>query len=133
MKNYKWNRKKFTFFLEISDSEPLWDNEGVSQIVKLIVSNGENLNLLISTGFGVDYILEIIENDKKRNYIDIMNNQNDFWFGKNQFYFLVDRFEDYEILEGDDCEDFYDWLIQSLSLIEGRKMKIKKILSRNVI
>ena len=62
-----------------------------------------------------------------------MNNQNDFWFGKNQFYFLVDRFKDYEILEGDDCEDFYDWLIQSLSLIEGRKMKIKKILSRNVI
>lgn len=128
MNKYKWERNGYEFLLEYSNSEPLWGNEGISQLVKLIVIEGEYINTLISTNLGTEYVLEIMQRDIKNNLkVDRDNNPNDFHFHRNTFYFLVDDFGEYQILEDGDCVDFYDWFVQSLSVIEGRKMKIKKI------
>ena len=130
MEKYSWKRNGFTFLLEKSESKPLWGDEGVSQLVRLIVTDSEYSNVIIATGFGADYVLDIINQDKinDNDKISTANIINYFYFGKNKFYFIVDTFqEEFIIFDGDDCEDFYDWLIQSLSIMEGRKMKINKI------
>lgn len=129
MDRYFWKRNGLTFMLEKSEEEPLWGNEGTSQNVRLIVSNNKYQNLILSTSYGVDIILETIERQKKNNNKILLDNIGEsYYFGKDKFYFILDRYqEEYTVLEGDDCEDFYDWLIQSLSIIEGRKLKIGKI------
>ena len=129
MDRYFWKRNGLTFMLEKSEEEPLWGNEGTSQNVRLIVSNNKYQNLILSTSYGVGVILETIERQKQNNSIIKYDDIDEYYyFGKDKFYFILDRFqEEYTVLEGDDCEDFYDWLIQSLSIIEGRKLKIGKI------
>lgn len=130
MDRYFWKRNGFTFILEKSEEEPLWGSEGTSQNVRLVVSNNEFKNLILSTSYGVDVILETFERQKRNNNkISLDDIGESYYFGKDKFYFIIDSFqEEYTILDNDDCEDFYDWLIQSLSIIEGRKMKIKKII-----
>ena len=129
MDRYFWKRNGLAFMLEKSEEEPLLGNEGTSQNVRLIVSNNKYQNLILSTSYGVDIILETIERQKQNNSIIKYDDIDEYYyFGKDKFYFILDRFqEEYTVLEGDDCEDFYDWLIQSLSIIEGRKLKIGKI------
>lgn len=130
MDRYFWKRNGFTFILEKSEEKPLWGNEGTSQNVRLVVSNNEFKNLILSTNYGVDVILETLERQQRNNNKILLDDIGEsYYFGKDKFYFILDRFqEEYTVLEGDVCEDFYDWLIQSLSIIEGRKMKIKKII-----
>lgn len=129
MDRYFWKRSGYTFFLEKEEQHRLWGDEGVSQIVRLIVGDGEIQNLILATSYGVGVILETIERQKQNNSIIKYDDIDEYYyFGKDKFYFILDRFqEEYTVLEGDDCEDFYDWLIQSLSIIEGRKLKIAKI------
>lgn len=129
MDRYFWKRNGFTFILEKSEEKPLWGNEGTSQNVRLVVSNNEFKNLILSTSYGVDVILETLERQQRNNNKILLDDIGEsYYFGKDKFYFILDRFqEEYTVLEGDVCEDFYDWLIQSLSIIEGRKLKIGKI------
>jgi len=129
MDRYFWKRNGFTFILEKSEEKPLWGNEGTSQNVRLVVSNNEFKNLILSTNYGVDVILETLERQQRNNNKILLDDIGEsYYFGKDKFYFILDRFqEEYTVLEGDDREDFYDWLIQSLSIIEGRKLKIGKI------
>ena len=129
MEKYFWERNNITFLIEKSQKQAMWGDEGVSQIVRLIVGDGEIQNLLLATSYGVGVILETIEKQKQNKGIIKYDNINEnYYFGKDKFYFILDRFqEEYTVLEGDDCEDFYDWLIKSLSIIESRKLKIGKI------
>lgn len=128
MKKYTFNIKDFKFILELSNMKPLWENEGVSQLVKLTVFNSDMSNVVLSTNLGVDYVLETFNKQRVNDIrFDKDNNPDYFYFGREIFYFMIDKFEDYCILDGLECIDFYDWFVQSLSIIEGRKMKIHKI------
>jgi len=127
MKEFFWSNNDFTFKIEMdADEKPRFDGYGVYQVIKLYVNNFN----IFYTEWGVDQVFDTIRTDKET--IENPNEDEfqlcDIIFMNDKIFFRTDLFElDLKKLEGDACTEFYNWFISSISVTEGRKMKISKL------
>jgi len=127
MKEYFWSNNDFNFKIEMdADEKPRWDGYGIYQVIKLYVNNFN----IYYTEWGVDQVFDTIRTCK--NEVEDPHDENtelhDIYFRTDKIFFRTDLFElDLKKLEGDACTEFYNWFISSISVTEGRKMKISKL------
>jgi len=127
MKEYFWSNNDFNFKIEMdADEKPRWDGYGIYQVIKLYVNNFN----IYYTEWGVDQVFDTIRTCK--NEVEDPHDENtelhDIYFRTDKIFFRSDLFDlDFKKLEGDSCTEFYNWFISSISVTEGRKMKISKL------
>jgi len=127
--DYKYNSDIYKFCIKIYDELDRYDGEGILQFIQFEVDG----LLLYETNFGREYALKYLcsDNNPTKNlfkdgidtFLNDIDNKNITCYVKNYYDTIYIKDNDYDI--------FIEWLIESLTPLEKRRIKkINKINER---
>lgn len=127
MKSSSFVCNEFTFKIIMDENKQVrWNGEGVYQNINIYINDYEIFN----TTWGSEFLLETITYQKELQPNDCPFS--DILFQTDELLFKTDGFDlCFKSIKNADYIDFSNWLISTISPIEGRKIKISKI--KNII